>query len=422
MTWALCFKCGDIKHGAFSRCERCDTLPRSDDELMRSLAFSDHYFSAATLGQIGQSIKEGRVPELPKEIRNKLRPAVAEAKRIMGIANHGSRPKASTQKRSSLRKFFENIARLFARTRSHVPRETPIDVPPTLQTASKHNITSKDVAFQRAPIWPVVIAPIVVGIYYMVVQSAVEEAVIGNFNNKISPLYLWSNSGPTYGSHWFYHLITAILLVWFATFVAAGIARGRERAAAFTGGITIATAIVVFWGSFLFFRRAYTVGLEDLDPVDYLVPDPWYQYAIGVLVGISAPIIALFAWVPARTLNEKRPTGFGGVNRMHFIWLPIAAHWYALGLISPVWHLLTLPRDASDLLTGVFTSLPTSGVLVMALIVPGFYGLALLSGHNGHDLNPTMRNILGVLVLIFGFLLGVFIQVVVTSIVQWLFG
>jgi hypothetical protein len=85
MTKAVCFKCGDIKWGALNRCKKCGALPRSDDELTLSLAFTDHYFDLATLQEIGRNIEMGNPPQLDDAIRAKLLPAVNEAKRLTGI-------------------------------------------------------------------------------------------------------------------------------------------------------------------------------------------------------------------------------------------------------------------------------------------------------------------------------------------------
>jgi hypothetical protein len=86
MTQAVCFKCGDIKWGAFNHRENCGAMPKSDDELMLSLAFTDHYFDLAKLQQIGRDIGAGTQAELAQSFRDKLYPAVQEAKRILGVA------------------------------------------------------------------------------------------------------------------------------------------------------------------------------------------------------------------------------------------------------------------------------------------------------------------------------------------------
>ncbi len=85
MTQAICFRCGEIKWGALNPCDRCGVVPRSDDELTFSLAFSDHYCDPETLQQIGWNVKIGNPPEISETTRRKVSPAVAEAKRILGI-------------------------------------------------------------------------------------------------------------------------------------------------------------------------------------------------------------------------------------------------------------------------------------------------------------------------------------------------
>ena len=85
MTQAVCFNCGDMKWGAFNHCENCGAMPRSDDELMLSLACTDHYFDLETLRRIGGDIKLGKVPQLGEDNRKKLFPAVQEAKKLIGI-------------------------------------------------------------------------------------------------------------------------------------------------------------------------------------------------------------------------------------------------------------------------------------------------------------------------------------------------
>jgi hypothetical protein len=57
MTQAVCFKCGEIKWGAFGNCNSCGARPESDDDLMTSLAFTDHYFDQSKLQQIDGILK-----------------------------------------------------------------------------------------------------------------------------------------------------------------------------------------------------------------------------------------------------------------------------------------------------------------------------------------------------------------------------
>ena len=102
MTEAVCFNCGDLKRGAFSNCENCGAHPQSDDDLMLSLAITDHYFDHAGLEQIGRDIAAGRFPQLDQTTKEKLRPAVLEAKRILGIGRDKKRETAATGGRMSI--------------------------------------------------------------------------------------------------------------------------------------------------------------------------------------------------------------------------------------------------------------------------------------------------------------------------------
>ena len=47
------FKCGEIKFGAFVLCPHCNARPSADEELVLSLAMTDHYFDLATMKQMG---------------------------------------------------------------------------------------------------------------------------------------------------------------------------------------------------------------------------------------------------------------------------------------------------------------------------------------------------------------------------------
>lgn len=85
MTQAVCFNCGAIKWGAFSNCENCGSRPKSDDELMVSLALTDHYFDLAKLHQIGRDVAGGKAPQLDQATKEGLRPAIEQAKVMLGI-------------------------------------------------------------------------------------------------------------------------------------------------------------------------------------------------------------------------------------------------------------------------------------------------------------------------------------------------
>jgi hypothetical protein len=83
-----------MKHGAFNRCENCGGLPRTDNELMLSLAFTDHYFQPDRLEQIGRDVKAGKTPQLAQSLKDKLAPAINEAKVMIGIERPAAKSEA----------------------------------------------------------------------------------------------------------------------------------------------------------------------------------------------------------------------------------------------------------------------------------------------------------------------------------------
>lgn len=81
MTKAVCFQCGHIKFGSFMPCDQCQTRPRTDDEMIVSLAMSDHYFADPTLEQMSQYIQEHhKPPQLDPESERVFRQNFEEVK------------------------------------------------------------------------------------------------------------------------------------------------------------------------------------------------------------------------------------------------------------------------------------------------------------------------------------------------------
>lgn len=86
VTQAICFKCGEVKHGAFTTCKACNTRPTSEQELALSLGLTDHYLSKQDLDSIGTHIKnnesisfrEDQEEMLIKEIRTLLQSPMGE--------------------------------------------------------------------------------------------------------------------------------------------------------------------------------------------------------------------------------------------------------------------------------------------------------------------------------------------------------
>jgi hypothetical protein len=80
---------------------------------------------------------------------------------------------------------------------------------------------------------------------------------------------------------------------------------------------------------------------------------------------------------------------------------------YALGLITPMARIYAL---ANDNVVGTIIALLINGIPAAVIVVPGYYGIAFLAGHHGGTMHPAGRNLVGALVLIFGFLVGGVIQ------------
>jgi len=81
MTKAVCFQCGHLKFGSFLPCDQCQAKPQTDDELIVSMAMSDHYFDQPTMESMGEYIKEnGHPPQLDPESEKVFRRNFEEAK------------------------------------------------------------------------------------------------------------------------------------------------------------------------------------------------------------------------------------------------------------------------------------------------------------------------------------------------------
>jgi hypothetical protein len=245
------------------------------------------------------------------------------------------------------------------------------------------------------PLWPVLIAPAVAGIYYLSIKSPFAQSIV----SVLGRTDFFDLTTPRWGSHWMYRAAAEVIAVGFGTFVAAGLARGRERTAAIVGGCTISLGFIV--------KLAITSLVWKYQDTDTLVVlDPWYQYAIDVAMIFAAPIIGSFVREAAEDMHRDTPGGFGGINRLHFFWLWLAAYLYANGLITPVARIML--RD--DNFVASVIALLINFIPAAAIAVPGYYGMTFLTGHHGGTMHPAGRNLVGVLVLIFGFVIGLVVQ------------
>lgn len=268
-------------------------------------------------------------------------------------------------------------------------------------------------ALRRAPIWPLLVAPLVAGAYYLALKAAFItsiDATVGT--TAISQIELSDLAAQQWGSHWIYRVVAEVISVGFATFVSAGLARGRERVAAITGGATIALVFLV--GTVL------TIYVQIYRADDYVMRDPWYQHVIDELLVIGCPLIGFHVAEAAHEINDSQPIGFAGINRLHFLWLWLAAYWYALGLITPIARHYMLEATIPGVIT-ILGDMIVNGIPAIALLIPAYFGVALLAGHRGATLHPIIRNLLGTVVLIGGFVIGAAFEVGWESLFRWLF-
>jgi hypothetical protein len=256
------------------------------------------------------------------------------------------------------------------------------------------NAKSIEIAIKHLPIWPVILAPIVTGVYYLALKTA--------FAQSITPVLGRSDflDLPHWGSHWIYRIAAETIAVGFGTFIAAGLAPGRER----TASIIVACSISLgFIGKLVL---TYVVW-KNSEPDTLVSLEPWYQRAIDVVMVFAAPFIGLFVMEAAEQMHRDTPIGFGGINRFHFLWLWLASYCYALGLITPIARYYAFQSE--NTIAG-FIMLLVNGIPAAAIAIPGYYGIAFLAGHHGDTMHPAGRNLVGVLVLIFGFIVGLIIE------------
>jgi hypothetical protein len=171
--------------------------------------------------------------------------------------------------------------------------------------------TAPALAIPRDPVWPVWIAPLVAGIYYLALRGAFAYSIGGVVFDAID-VDLNDVAAPQWGSHWIYRAFAEIGSLAFGTFVAAGIARQRARAAAITGAIAI--SMVYFLRTALWL---YVAGFDS----SWETIEPWPQHVVEAGIMIGAPFLGAAVSVAALELNTPKTAGFAGINRLHFLWL-----------------------------------------------------------------------------------------------------
>jgi hypothetical protein len=155
------------------------------------------------------------------------------------------------------------------------------------------NRLSDATASARAPLWPVLIAPLAAGIYYLAIKLAFEQSIV----SVLGRTDFFDLSTPRWGSHWIYRGAAEAIAAGFGIYIAAGLAPARERIAAIVGGCTISLGFIA--------KLILTYYLWTHKDADTLyVPDPWYQYAIDAAMIFAAPLIGLYVAEAAEDMHR----------------------------------------------------------------------------------------------------------------------
>lgn len=85
MTKAICWRCGNLKHGAFNPCPSCGLEPLDDEDILISLYLTDHFQSDEDLQDFVGRIRSGQLIHIPPDMRVEMFPMLLEVKRISGI-------------------------------------------------------------------------------------------------------------------------------------------------------------------------------------------------------------------------------------------------------------------------------------------------------------------------------------------------
>ncbi len=78
MTTAICYNCGKFKTSAFIPCYQCGAIPKQDDDIILSLALTDHFFDRNTLTNLGETIQNGEQVQLDAQTQAVLRQKLQE--------------------------------------------------------------------------------------------------------------------------------------------------------------------------------------------------------------------------------------------------------------------------------------------------------------------------------------------------------
>ena len=97
MTIAVCVKCGATKFGALTPCKECRQMPETEQEVIYSVALSDHFLDVEKLKEIARSIKNGQYIRLTAEQEELLRPEAREYLKMYAPMIAGAKKNAGSR-------------------------------------------------------------------------------------------------------------------------------------------------------------------------------------------------------------------------------------------------------------------------------------------------------------------------------------
>jgi len=151
---AICFKCGALKIGPIIVCRQCGAAPRSEDELMRSLAMCEAMASQPQLAYCSHAIRNGQLPMLPDSLMVKAREArraLSSWRTTSSSATAPTRPPTTTTAPAA--QSAASATRTQAAAAGSTPQPATKTPPPSLPTApaSAQKPAPKETALSRNP-------------------------------------------------------------------------------------------------------------------------------------------------------------------------------------------------------------------------------------------------------------------------------
>ncbi len=283
----------------------------------------------------------------------------------------------------------------------------PAIIRPRRRKRGKAMNSREGLAARGTTIWPLVLAPLVTGVYYWALRRGFSLSLpsVVSDASDVNPSVL---GAPTWGTHWLYRAFAEAVSVPFGIFIAAGIAREKAKIAGIIGGLSI-SLFYLLRNLFVLYAAFYLQPY--LQSKNFQLTEPWYQHVIEGFIIIGAALLGFTIGEAMKETASKNPQGFIGINRLHFLWLWLAVVFYSWGIIAPLlnaWIGMNVSGSLGFLPFGTMLDivLPVIvyGLPVGAYIFPLSWGMKVLAHESSWS--PRMDNIIGPVILIVGWFLA----------------